>query len=416
MEVSQDDVSADGGALAEVIHLCASTLDHARPFVPVARTSQSLLPAPLDGARDADLLQRRYGDRWVELPADAGRPIAALEQLLHRGPTAADPAAHAPNKALVEGWLVVQAAATFGAVLEEEADVLGEVLGADLLDLPLRQLDQVVGAVLDLGLVRCGDPSWADPVAADATRLVLDVLKADLSSAVATHRELYERFTEQVWTIREEMLRAGLTPWSILGRARLRSQLAAVSRTGKLQGSLTETIELLLRARTERKRLDDLAPMLERHLGKHDQGAFTDIDAAQASLDALQRLQHALGDRLDVERLRGLLMADAFARAELTTPALNLRSALRGWQAELARLCGGDPWSTPAGQLGDWAARTRSLLPEMTAALRAVSALGREPVTMRDLVNDLLLREHVAQVGLPALGAASIRAETGSAS
>lgn len=374
------------------------------------------MPAPLDGGRDADLLQKRYGDRWVELPAGMGRPIAALEQLLQRGPTAADPAAAQPSKAVVEGWLVVQAAATYGEVLEEEADVLGEVLGADLLDLPLRQLDQVVGAVLDLGLVRCGDPSWADPAAADASRLVLDVLRPDLSSAVATHRELYERFTDQVWTIGDELLRAGAAPWSILGRARLRSRLTAVSRTGKLPGSLAETIDLLHRARAERKRLDDLAPLLERHLGRHDQGAVTDVEAAQASLEALQRLQHALGDRLDVERLRGLLMADAFSRPELTTPALNLRSALRGWQAELARLCGGDPWSTPAGQLADWAARTRALLPEMAAALRSVVALGREPATMRDLVDDLLLREHVAQVGLPALGAPPIRVETGSAS
>lgn len=385
------------------------------------RPEPDALPAPdpddVDN-RDLQLLRRRYGERWSDLPEAMGRAVASLERLLMHGPTAVDPSTASPSEVVVEAWLVVRAAAAHAEPMREEAEVLGEALAADIATMHLRHLDHVVGAVLELAVVRAGHPGWAAPADAEAARLVLDAHAEDLKRGAQLHRDVYERFTDQVWDVPEPRLRAGRRPWRLLTRARLRSDLARVSRTGKIPGSLTSMSNLVLSARRSRQLLADLDLLLDRHLGRQHQGPLTDVDAISASLDAVLRLQRALGDRLDVDRLRGLLMADAFTSPELTTPALNLRSALRGWQADVARLCGGNPWAVPASDLAEWASRTGAALPEVTAALSMVAALGQTPGTLRDLVDDLLLREHAGEQAVPAGQAepSPDRVETGSAS
>lgn len=405
--------------LAEVIPLYAADRQRAEPSPAEAASDTAPTSEAADTQRrDTELLWRRYGDRWPELPDAMGRKVATLERLLMRGPTAVDPSAASPSEVVVEAWLVVRAAAAHAEPMQEEAEVLGAALAADVATLHLRQLDQVVGAVLELAVVRAGHPGWASPPDAEAARLVLDAHGGDLKNAAQLHHDVYERFTDQVWDVPEARLRAGRRPWRVVARTRLRNQLAKASRTGKVPGSLTSASDLVRRARSARLLLSDLDLLLQRHLGRHHQGPMTDVDAVSASLDAVLRLQRALGERLDVERLRGLLMADAFTSPELTTPALNLRSALRDWQADVARLCGGDPWVVPASELAEWAARTGAALPEVTAALSVVATLGQAPASLRDLVDDLLLRERAGEVSATTQDIRTVadQVESGSAS
>lgn len=348
--------------------------------------------------RGAALLHRRYGDRWATLPSDLGRAAVRLETLLSQGPTALDPETASPDQVVVEAWLVVRAAAAQAGILAEEADVLGEALGADLAALDLRRLDLVAGAVIDLGLVRRGEASWAEPSDADVALVMLDANGPELRRAAEVHRDVYERFTEEVWDVPEARLRTGRQGWRLFARLRLRRELGAASRTGRRSRPLSDDVELLLEARAARVRLAELGPLLQRHLGRHHQGPLTDVDAAEASLEAVVRLQDAMGDHLDVDRLRGLLLADAFTSSEVTNPAMTLHTTLRAWAAEVARLCGGDPWALPAGALGEWARRTGSALPLVAAAVHAMTELGRAPSTLRDMVDDLVLREHLGEV------------------
>ena len=392
-------MSFEDGVLAEVIDLEERGRHRTDPTLPrsgVGNPSAHGEGPTGSGIRDAELLRRRYGDRWSDLPAGLGRPAVQLEALLSKGPTAVDPDTAVPNDLVIEGWLVVRAAAAQASVVTEEAEVLGEALGADLTALDLRRLDLVAGAVIDLGLVRSGEASWAEPSDADVALVMLDANGSELRRSAELHHEIYDRFTEEVWDLPEGRLRAGRQGWRILSRLHLRRDLAAASRTGRRSRPLSADVELLLEARAVRLRLAELAPLLQRHLGRHHQGPLTDVDAIEASLEAVVRLQDALGDHLDVDRLRGLLLADAFTSAEVTNPALALHTTLRSWAAEVARLCGGDPWALPAGALAEWARRTGAALPLLTEATNVMTELGHAPATLRDLVDDLVLREHLA--------------------
>jgi hypothetical protein len=100
---------------------------------------------------------------------------------------------------------------------------------------------------------------------------------------------------------------------------------------------------------------------------------------------------------LDAERLAGLLAADAFKSSEVLQPATNLRTALRSWRTEIASLCGGDPWAMPANELAGWAISTSTALPAISSGIRALTGIGQRPTTVRALVDDLLLRENVAE-------------------
>lgn len=401
--------SAQTVALAKVIalHPLASPTDTmtGHPEHPsrrdVAVSAVATRPTP-SASRDVALLERRIGPRWPEVPTGLGRPTAALERDLAEGPTRIDTAAVTPAEALGEAWLVADAAAAHAGVLMEEAEVLGEALGASLVGAPLRQVVRVAGAVLDIARTEPAEPSWGDPAHAHLAAVVLDAHGDDLRRAAAVHREVYERFTDGIWGVPKTRLLAGRRGWRLVIRARLRRELAAVSRTGRLPGRLDANLDLLLRARTAREQADQLSPILERHLGRHDHGPLTDVDAALAALRAVRELQDALGDDLDSERLIELLLAEVFVQPEVTGPAMVLHTELQAWAAEVTQLCGGDPWALPAEELERWATRVRSGLRRLSGALGALNALECVPRTIRDLVDDLLLRDH-AEESLAAL-------------
>lgn len=368
-------------------------------------------------ARHINLLHRRFGDRWVDLPTDIGRPAAAAETLLVLGPTALDPVSASPADVASGAWLVVRAATNLAEQVIDDAEVLGEALGSQIADLPLGELDKVIGAVLDLGLGSRTEPVWASPAAADAARIVLDAHGERLRETTNLHEVLYARFTDHVLDIPEARVRAGTQPWRLLARLRLRGALASASRTGRVPGGLTSTAREVLAVRESRRVLSSLTPILTRHLGRTGFGPLTDVDGLTSSLSAVRRLQRALGDRVDPARLSGLIAAAAFNSPELVAPATALRACLQTWRIEVALLCGGDPWAVPADELGRWAAQTSAVLPALSSGVSAMTELGRSPATTRELVDDLLLRENVAELGkrLDAWGIPHPATGTGSA-
>lgn len=415
MELPVDDLSSDRAALAPVIQLSSATRSETSVDTSVDLSAHSRGPSSLDQNRDAEVLRRRYGDRWPDLPTNLGRVAAVLERLLAWGPTTVDATQTWTDDDAANAWTVVQAATVHAEEIIEESEVLGEALNVRLDGLPLRQLDELVEALVSLSAVGGGASRWADPAAASASRLVLDTYGDEIRRAADLHRQVYERFTERVWDLRESRLRAGRRRWDLVGRARLRSELNAVSRAGKLAGAPHDASDLILRARAARTLLTEIAPLLERHLGRYHRGPLTDLEPAIVSLDAVIRLQQSLGDRLAVDRLAALLTADAFATDAVMTPALRLRDALGSWQAEVEEVCGGDPWVLPAKHLRDWAAETRAVLVPMIAALCDLTERDHPPVSLRDLVDALLLREHGDQPQAPTTAPAA-RPENASAS
>jgi hypothetical protein len=349
-------------------------------------------------ARDVDLLHRRFGDRWPELPQGIGRRAAAAETLLENGPTGIDPLSAAPIDAASGAWLVVRAALALAERVVDDAEILGEALGADLLGLPLGDLDKVVAAVIELGLGAGVEPAWARPAAADSARIVLDAHGAQLRSTNDLHDELYARFTDHVLDIPEELLLAGSQPWRLLARTKLRGSLAAASRTGKVPGGGRTAAHEVMQVRDARKVLTTMTPLLTRHLGRTGFGPLTDVDALSDSLSAVRRLQRAMGDGLDPDRFAGLLAADAFLSQELAEPAAALRETLDAWRTEAASLCAGDAWAMPAEELASWAVHTAAVLPAITTGAHAVIEIGQRPTSVRALVDDLLLRENVADL------------------
>lgn len=357
----------------------------------------------LDVDRDGQLLGRRLGDRWREMPVGLGRPLVRLERALADGPTALDARVTTPAEALGEASAVIEAADTHIDALIDEAEVLGDALGVDLVSIDLRRLDQVAGAVLDLARAEPGDPSWADPGHAAAAAVVLDAHGEELRAGAALHREMLDRFTDAASSISDARLAAARRGWRVVTRWRVRRGLALASRTGHSYGSLESSVDLLVRSREATARAQLLVPLLERHLGRHHRGTLTDVDATGAALAAVRRLQDALGHDLDSARLADLLLAEAFSSLEITVPALALRAELQSWQAEVARLCGGDPWAVPVGELGAWVDCVTSGLRLLSEGLRAASALAQPPATVRDLVDDLLLRDHAEEASLVSL-------------
>ena len=162
---------------------------------------------------------------------------------------------------------------------------------------------------------------------------------------------------------------------------------------------MTATAKQVLKVHEARRELTSLGPLLSTHLGRGGWGPLTNVDALASSIDAVQRLERALGDRLNHDRLGALLAADAFRSPELAVLAANLRTMLQKWRADVASSCGGDPWTTPADELADWAVVTAAALPAITAGLRAMSDMDRCPPTVQTLVDDLLLRENIGELG-----------------
>jgi hypothetical protein len=366
-------------------------------------------------ARHARFLQERYGDRWLELPETLGRALVRAEALLASGPVVIDPAAP-PNEVISRARTVARAAAAIGDLARDETEVLEHALGSRLVDLPLHRLSAASDAVLDLSDAPHAEPAWAWPAAAKAADVVLAAHAEEIRDAARLSRSVYDQFTEQIWDVSERRLRRGTRLWRPLARLQLRRSLASASRTMRAPRPLNAVAELVLHANAARAQLTPIASLLASHLGVRDRGPFTDFDAAQASLAAVRDLQAALGDRLDPERLERLLAADAFKNAGVVEPARNLRTALRAWATDVAKLGGNGAFSTSSGELSRWAAHIEHALPTLESAVTVADRLGRRPTRLHDLVDDLLARERFHELTEILPGSELASADAGSAS
>jgi len=105
------------------------------------------------------------------------------------------------------------------------------------------------------------------------------------------------------------------------------------------------------------------------HLGEYAEAGIPDVDGAAEALAALHDLHLALGDRLDPEKLRGLVAADAFVCPELTGPATEVSLIISTWRSRTKQLNVVDAISYSAPQLQRWAADVADSL-ELLATLR----------------------------------------------
>jgi len=403
------DPSSD--ALAEVIpldvarrqHPSAADADgHAGPPTTASQSSAGAGDGrnvdPVEVARALGVLRRRAGDRGLELPTDLGRALADLEHLLVEGPTQVDAGRVLPALAAEVAALARAAAAVTLEMLPEEIDVLGQALAADLAGLRLDALHEVADAVLAVSRAPRAAAHWGEPRAAEAAEAVITAAASDLREAASTHEWLYEHFTDRVWTIPTPLLERGQRRWRVAARARLTSELRRASRTGRVPSRLHDTAAGVLLARRARARVDGVAPLLAQHLGGLNRGPLSDADDALRAVRAVRRLQAALGDLADGERLRRLLLADAFRSEDVFGPAVNVRMALGAWQRDLDGVGGRDAWAFTLDELVDWTEGVTELLPALRQATDAAAEVGARVSGLRDLVHLLLLRQHVAEL------------------
>ena len=343
-------------------------------------------------------LVRRVGDRWAELPDGAGRAGVRVEALLEGGPTALDPSTTPVDLAISRVHAILAAARVALGLLPRQIDVLGEALGADLGDAELWELEEIAAATVALGTVPRPVASWGSVAGAEAAAVVLEVAEPELRDAARIHEELYARFTERVWEIPLSLVRSGSRRWRRLARRRLRTALRTVSRTTALPGGLDRAARIVLEAHRSRVALAPLRPLLAQHLGALDRGPLTDVHGALASLAAVRELQRALGARQDDARLERLLLADAFRSREVARPAILVCSTLGSWAGDVAAGGGTGALTMRVSDLFAWVDRMSQDLPAVRRGWMALRDLGSEPVTVRELVDTLLLREKVAEL------------------
>lgn len=363
-----------------------SDLGHAGASAPQVPTTDSL-------KRAIELLERLAGADARDLPGNLGRAAARAEWLLAQGPAALD-AATDPVAALDRASNVVAASRSLLDLIIEEVEVLSEAISADLTSAPVDRIHGIAEALLGLATVSRAAPHWGDPVAADAAELVLEVLAEDLREAAQAHEALYQRFTETIWQVPAPLLRAGRHRWRAIARAKLRRQLRAASRSDRV-GKIAAAAKDVLEVRAIRDRVDALAPLLAHHLGALDCGPLSDVDAVLVPLKAVRKLQVALADQIDTPRLQQMLLADAFRTHDVSGPALRIRNAICAWQSDLAHA------GAPAGcdirldELNDWVVECAASVPALAEGLDAARSLGLPVASMRDVVDLLVLREHI---------------------
>ncbi|MFL6207220.1 MAG: hypothetical protein ACJ739_17895 [Acidimicrobiales bacterium] len=348
--------------------------------------------------RAAAILERRVGSSWADLPDRGGRAGLRAQALLASGPTAVDPAEVPIDGAIKRAHGVLAAARVLLGLLPRQVDVLGEVLGTDLRDAELRDLHDIAAAVAALGTVSRPVAAWGSVAGADTAAVVLEVVEPELREAARSHDELYSRFTERVWDIPTALVRSGSRRWRRVARRRLRRALRGVSRTTALPGGVDRAAKIVLDAHESRARLAPLRPLLAQHLGALDRGPLTDLAGALASLTAVRDLQRALGDRQDDRRLERLLLADAFRSREVARPSILVCSTITAWSGDVAAAGGTGALTISLDELRSWVDGLALSLPEVTRGLAVGRGLGVDVATVSQLVDLLVLREHVADL------------------
>ncbi len=347
----------------------------------------------VDRSPDVDHLEARYGVRWTCLPADMGRDGLYAERLIAAAPTALDAGTVAPDAAAVTIRELIPSVSAAIELVREGVELLGEVLGTSLEDVPFAQLRHIAVAAIAVGSGPTPEPAWADPHAAALADAVLGIHGPLLDSSRQLHESVYAAFTDLVWDVPVWKLGRRRAAWPIVG---VRRKLAAASRTGKAP-RMRDALGLLLEATAARAAIASVQPLLTIHLGAFDRGPMTDAAQAADALVAVTELQAALGDRLDTARLDGLLRADAFTVREVVEPARTVQMVADAWSADAAKAgVTGAPGVTVAG-LARWLEDAPIAADLFEEGAAAAARAGQPAATVQGLVNDLLACQRASE-------------------
>jgi hypothetical protein len=231
---------------------------------------------------------------------------------------------------------------------------------------------------------------------AHAASMTLSALGDDLREVGALRREIYEEFSEDVWT-----LACAKNPptvdrwWQSARRSRVRRRLASVSRHGRPTTDVKHAIAVLRRTNELEANIDRVWIAASSHLGEYADAGIPDVDGATEALAALHDLHLALGDRLDPETLRSLCAADAFVCPELITPATEISLIIASWRSRTKQLNVVDAISYSAPQLQRWAADVAESLELLSTLRDTTGPLRANTRTVAEIFDDVIVRDNV---------------------
>jgi hypothetical protein len=226
--------------------------------------------------------------------------------------------------------------------------------------------------------------------------MTLSALGDDLREVAALRRELYEDFSEDVWTLACAKNPPAVDKWWQAPRRRhIRSRLATVTRSGRTTPDVRRAIAVLRRTNELEANIEKVWTAASGHLGRFADAGIPDVDGAAEALAALHDLQLALGDRLDPEKVRNLVAADAFVCPELGAPAAEISVLIASWRTRTKRRDIVDAVSYSAPQLQRWAADVAESL-ELLARLRDTTGpLRASTRTVAEIFDDVIMRDRV---------------------
>ena len=346
-------------------------------------------------ADDVAALRDAYGPRWTRVPYGLGERAQRARKVLTTGPLAVKPDAD-PVRTVQDLGAFAQETEAMAAQLLEQTTYLGEALGADISGLPLARLRRLSQAVIRLSEAPVPEPSWAFPSQAHAASMTLSALGDDLREVGALRRELYEEFSEDVWS-----LACAKNPpavdrwWQCARRRRVRRRLSTVTRHGRPAPDVKRAVAVLRRMNELEGNVEKAWRAASEHLGYFAEAGIPDVDGAAEALAAIHDLQLALGDRLDGDKVRDLAAADAFVCDEVVGPASEISLIISGWRARTKRLDVIDAVSYTAPQLQRWAADVADSLDLLSTLRDATAPLRAATRSVGEIFGDAIVRDRV---------------------
>jgi len=350
-------------------------------------------------AESVAALRSAYGPRWTRVPYGFGDQAQRARKILSTGPLAIKPDAADPVRTVQELGAFAQETADMAARLLEQVSYLGEALGANVTALPLARLRRLSRAVLRLAEAPVPEPSWAFPSQAHAASMTLSALGDDLREVGAMRRELYEEFSEDVWTLACAKNPPAVDRWfHSARRRRVRRRLASVSRHGRPKTDVKRAVAVLRRTNELEANIEKAWTAASEHLGHFAEAGIPDVDGAAEALAALHDLQLALGDRLDSAKVRSLVAADAFVCEEVVGPASEISPIISAWRSHTKRLDVIDSVSYSAPQLERWATDVAESLELLSSLREATAPLRASTRTVAEIFDDIIMRDRVHQL------------------
>ena len=344
-------------------------------------------------------LRAAYGPRWTRVPTGFAEQAQRARKVLSTGPLAVKADTVDPIRTVDELGTFARETAEMATRLLEQVSYLGEALGSDVTGLPLARLRRLSRAVLRLADAPVPEPLWAHPNQAHAASMTLSALGDDLREVGALRRELYEEFSEDVWT-----LACAKNPpavdrwWQTARRRRVRRRLASVSRHGRPKTDVKRAVAVLRRTNELEANIEKVWTAASGHLGHFADAGIPDVDGAAEALAAIHDLQLALGDRLNSARVEALVAADAFVCEEVVGPASEISLIIAAWRSHTKRLEVIDAVSYSAPQLQRWAADIDESLEILTTLRDLTGPLRATTRTVAEIFDDVIARDRVHQL------------------